>query len=488
MYLLLIQAHGKKTWNLYPPVFPLPLADQFPEQFPNFEYSVLQRAKEHEQWSSGDGHHTRFSEYANSSSLPVQVTLGPGDVLYLPRGTPHHAVSSDQDIQSGVKQGVRGGPKSSAGDTGSQTSIHLTVGIVSMPYTVEEYLHSGVEVMREQGQITEEQTGSLHQMLENMARGKFDEEEPNQATLQNEYHFNHLDDEDFVISDSTSLLRSSFLFSLFAPRTFSPVYSPCVKKMNIVPDGDDEKAVVELYCSTLSAGSDTSEEELEVATGRQQTGSTISTVQSLEERKTELQAAQIRKLSAAIHCFSFQVEQIYGAGLAQSLRRHFHVGTNVKITNTKQGLVARVSNSPSLEESISGHASVCTDTDSPKFTVHIGAFLFAKKFLSFVVPEKSRPKSSSVDYSVEPVSFDYKMASYEEGEIGKKYYDNTKNDSRPFISLLERPQHLEDIDIENTWYRRRSDISALVIPADQGADHWYVAVLTDLITNFTIET
>eukprot|EP01138_Halocafeteria_seosinensis_P014958 gb/GECG01015269.1/.p1 GENE.gb/GECG01015269.1/~~gb/GECG01015269.1/.p1 ORF type:complete len:831 (+),score=106.21 gb/GECG01015269.1/:1-2493(+) len=470
MDVFIIQVNGKKTWNIYPPVMPLPLFDQHPETMNNFAHSVLQRAKEHELWASTNGHLTPYPEFANSTTLPVQLTLGPGDILYLPRGTPHHAVNADSDTPTGVKSGIRGGPKAGLGDIQSESSVHMTVGLVSMPYIVEEFIHTGLHFLVEGEAISSEQEDELHQIVHNLATGSRDEDDALYTSAQNEYHAAHFSSDEFSISEGATVMRSTFMGFLFAPRTFAPVYSPCLKKKNIATSGKEEKVVTQLFCSTVSAGADTSEEEVLRGATPGSAQETLTLAKSLEERRMQLQKAQIRKIHTAVHAVAFHAEQKFGTSMANIIRKNFNVGQDVRISNTKKGLVAHVSDSPSFEESVYSLSSESHQTI--RYTMQVGAFIQAKKFLSFVTPEHSRPARSAAEYPIEPVDFDYRMSSYDESEIGKKYSGTWKNDTRPFLSLVTKPKELEDIDIEETLYRRRSDIAALVIPADNGIDFW----------------
>ena len=74
--MFVLQVAGEKRWLVYEPVFPLPLKDQ------------------------------RYSKELGEPGAPVHdVTLAPGDTLYLPRGWLHEAVTSETD------------------------SLHLTIGV-----------------------------------------------------------------------------------------------------------------------------------------------------------------------------------------------------------------------------------------------------------------------------------------------------------------------------------------------------------------------
>jgi ribosomal protein L16 Arg81 hydroxylase len=64
---LVLQTHGHKHWRLFEPQVPLPLGDQLPAE------------------NRRDG----------SDTPAVEVTLGPGDLLYVPRGCPHDARAVD---------------------------------------------------------------------------------------------------------------------------------------------------------------------------------------------------------------------------------------------------------------------------------------------------------------------------------------------------------------------------------------------------------
>ncbi len=80
-----LQVHGSKEWAVFPPVFPLPLADQH-----------WSRVKPPE-----------APERPRADAEPVlSVTLGPGDSLYLPRGFLHRARTTSQSslhVSIGVK-------------------------------------------------------------------------------------------------------------------------------------------------------------------------------------------------------------------------------------------------------------------------------------------------------------------------------------------------------------------------------------------------
>ena len=78
-----LQVDGSKRWNIYPPVHPLPLADQ-----------------------SGKGRDEDGRLLADDATPVLSVELQPGDALYLPRGFVH------------------------AAETAEDRSIHLTVGIL----------------------------------------------------------------------------------------------------------------------------------------------------------------------------------------------------------------------------------------------------------------------------------------------------------------------------------------------------------------------
>lgn len=79
----ILQVDGRKRWNIYPPVHPLPLADQ-----------------------SGAGRDDDGRLLADDATPVLSVELEPGDALYLPRGYIH------------------------AAETAEDRSIHLTVGIL----------------------------------------------------------------------------------------------------------------------------------------------------------------------------------------------------------------------------------------------------------------------------------------------------------------------------------------------------------------------
>jgi hypothetical protein len=78
-----LQVDGCKRWNIYPPVYPLPLTDQ-----------------------SGAGRNEDGQLLAEDAEPLLSVELQPGDALYLPRGYVH------------------------AAETAAKRSIHLTVGIL----------------------------------------------------------------------------------------------------------------------------------------------------------------------------------------------------------------------------------------------------------------------------------------------------------------------------------------------------------------------
>lgn len=78
-----LQVDGCKRWNIYPPVHPLPLADQ-----------------------SGAGRDEDGRLIAEDASPLLSVELQPGDALYLPRGYVH------------------------AAETAEARSIHLTIGVL----------------------------------------------------------------------------------------------------------------------------------------------------------------------------------------------------------------------------------------------------------------------------------------------------------------------------------------------------------------------
>jgi ribosomal protein L16 Arg81 hydroxylase len=79
---LVLQIHGKKQWRLFEPTLQLPLSHQ--------RYSVEEKM---------------------GLSAPIrEVTLSPGDLMYLPRGYPHDAVSVDV------------------------ASLHLTVGMIPVTW------------------------------------------------------------------------------------------------------------------------------------------------------------------------------------------------------------------------------------------------------------------------------------------------------------------------------------------------------------------
>jgi ribosomal protein L16 Arg81 hydroxylase len=79
---LVLQIHGKKQWRLFEPTLPLPLSHQ--------RYSV--------------------EENMSLGAPKMEVTLSPGDLMYLPRGYPHDAVSVDV------------------------ASLHLTVGVIPVTW------------------------------------------------------------------------------------------------------------------------------------------------------------------------------------------------------------------------------------------------------------------------------------------------------------------------------------------------------------------
>ena len=334
MDVIIVQVAGKKTWSVYPTIFRSPDGGHtLPELFqaPLNQDKVLSHVASvhrnradssiravHQQQDNLRGDAGKIAAASSSFlagtvsgtfaqgskpfvvqdknsadtsqwvKLPINITMSPGDVLYIPHGTPHAAMPVSGDTPPGINDRKwdakmervlheRTNASSTAMDHSSSLAHHLTVGLLYTRQRLIHLLETAMEVCVRRRLLSVETRDAV-----NMATRYLRQEEEDVLAMGgastdtlNVYgnasagsfmgQVLHDDMRTAVYSQDAlpALLRSVVYTNVLAPRSMFPAFHPCHPRRTFFfePGHSQPHSVkVDMACSVVSYGADSTPE------------------------------------------------------------------------------------------------------------------------------------------------------------------------------------------------------------------------------------
>ena len=460
----ILQVSGRKTWHIHPPPVRL-LRSSPPNPSPKISndyrdliYETMVRNDDIADGMFGTSSSRMPHSLGNASLLPVKITLSPGDVLYLPRGTPHEAVNAADETPDGIQQvdGELGAIQPQLqDDQGRETSTHLTMSFLSGSLSYKNAFVEALYFFVDHELLEFSEAENIGKILDEMHDNKDEHEHAKIIPVTNRYHIRHYSTSVYPVTGVAPLLRSTLMYPLFCPRTFSPVLFPCLFASK--DSNDSSSKGQNLSCSTTPVGVETSFEDVQFASEKQNIIDILKKARNVEKAVEELQRAYIRKFVTLVHAIAYHIELKHGSDLALRFRQSFNVETKLQVYDSKNGMRARaLDETPDLREKKS---SQCTGEDEfPKLTIYEMSLRLAKVYLSTTYPPLD-------DDSTPTKSPDFPSLFYEDGSIGKFPRSSNYSDRNPLRSPIMFPQQLQYWS--QAKFRRRSDLPGLVIPSNR---------------------
>eukprot|EP01138_Halocafeteria_seosinensis_P012163 gb/GECG01012431.1/.p1 GENE.gb/GECG01012431.1/~~gb/GECG01012431.1/.p1 ORF type:complete len:839 (+),score=81.88 gb/GECG01012431.1/:1-2517(+) len=466
---VVVQVSGRKTWHLYPAPMKLTRSSpsnpspQTSREFRNQIETARRLYKEQQDIMGKTTPIIECQELGNSSLLPVKITLSAGDALYIPRGTPHEAVNARSSSPTGIRtvHGTLHEISNEPDDNAKQeSSVHLTMSFLAGSLSFKQLFIQALYFFEDTHALSQEEREHVAKVVEDLSSDtRFEASYPRTVPVSNAYHYRHFDDLVYPLEGIHALLRSTVMYAAFAPRTYAPALFPCLAKMEIISEGEEEHLSTNLTCSTSTVGVETSLEEILFASAKQSTEDVFTLAEEAERLLLQLQKGQIRKYRTLVHGIAYQLEVTHSEGLARKFRHAFGLATDIEVYDSvagKKGKIQEHEKDPRWHKCFRCFAS---ESASPEVSIYELAVGIAKISLSPSIPQSRPDDEESATTQSAP---DFASLFYEDGEIGRFPKSSRLSDRNPLDSLVTYPQRLKNLE-ENS-FRRRSDTGALILP------------------------
>jgi len=349
MDVVIVQVAGRKVWSVYPTVFRSPDSGQtLPELFqaPLNQDNVLShvasvhrfrtessvRTLHHRKLQTGgaavadaaktflggsvsstfaqgtkpftlQGSHTQ-NQFNRSSTagewvkLPINITMSPGDVLYIPHGTPHAAMPVPDDTPPGIndrkwdaqmEQVLHSRTNSTQSDMDHSSSLthHLTVGLLYSQQRLIVLLEEALEISVQREVLSPETRDAINMATKYLRQEEEDVHTMGSANVDTlNVYGNVSGTSGELLADSArsfmgqvlqddmreawytqdalpALLRSVVYTNVLAPRSMFPAFHPCHPRRTFhTPPGHSKplSVKVDMACSVVSYGADSAPE------------------------------------------------------------------------------------------------------------------------------------------------------------------------------------------------------------------------------------
>ncbi len=471
MDVIIVQIAGKKTWSVYPTIFRSPDSGHtLPELFqaPLNQQRVLDHVKGlhrsrseaairalHERQvhtSGGDLAEAAASFLGGSVSstfaegskpfafntgwdnatttnngadagrwvkLPINITMSPGDVLYIPHGTPHAAMPVPNDTPAGINDRLwetkmekvmhlRSNSTERDIDHSSSLTHHLTVGLLYMNQRLMHLLEMSLDVAVRRRLLTKDTQEAILMAVKYLREEEEDVKVVGSANLDTLNVYGNVTGSPTQVQQDTmrsflgqvlqddmsqatytqdalpALLRSVLFTNVLAPRSMFPAFHPChpYRTFFFAPNSAEPLSVkVEMACSVVAYGADSTPE-----TWREWSKSEIRAAATEVE---DLVAANKRKahhrwthLAVALHDLLADSGGVAAAGILAQL-----FGINSLVHHAKKKKPGSTSADGRLARASCGDSSVFDSTE-------LGVYSAA----SWLVPRSSSQMAEQSNY------------------------------------------------------------------------------------------